>query len=474
MTRLWESTLLQIRIDFAAWAARRQMFETLNIISQMHLSVSSASNCLASISFERGGNLTLHSFVVENYERYQEECFFLLMHELRHLAQTTSCREWEHLLDFSPLWQAMNDRVASKLLQEAGLKNFDDDVDLKHDITSWAADAAIHEDLVRLFSPDILTRMGVLSHAQDLINNPDVDVAMYHPLGVADIEQVSKQVLEPGQDWLYYAKAMVNGMAMRIRREPAFAQSILERGVLRLLRGHFYSGEAASDAALYAMDAVLKRAQGTAKAMFAAQPDYAMLGPGTEALDHEELYEARREINSAIKELVRLIKSSVNTGQRPRRQERRSYAQPHLFLAEAPGQRIQYCKAPHEEVILVLDSSGSMWIPELLAPMAAMAHELQKRGSLRQAYCCDVRLHPLTISTVGSITFKGAGGTVWSPDHHTQIINDLKLSKKPTIYYCTDEAVNGLEEACKDERVNLKIINIPKLIQSDVYQRAKL
>ena len=197
-------------------------------------------------------------------------------------------------------------------------------------------------------------------------------------------------------------------------------------------------------------------------------------GGGPQGLDYEEVYQARNELNTMIKRIIEIVRKALLLGKRTKTKEVRSYTKPHRFLDGAPGCDRQTREVFHGEAVLVLDTSGSMWIPELLDQMAGLTTQLNKRGLIRKAYCCDVNLHPLDLSFKGGIKFKGSGGTVWSREHHTHILQDLKTSKKICIYYCTDGMVEGLSDAEMDERVTLVVINIQQMIEEKLYQKANL
>jgi hypothetical protein len=121
---------------------------------------------------------------------------------------------------------------------------------------------------------------------------------------------------------------------------------------------------------------------------------------------------------------------------------------------------------PNPVVALVLDTSGSMWNDKTLNQMIAIGRKYFKRNMLSGFYCCDVELTPIQPdSSFRDVPLRGGGGTVFGPKQLEQIIEDLKPGrKKLDIIYATDEEVYGLDEAKKDERVRLHVINIPRLL----------
>jgi hypothetical protein len=469
----YEERALQIRADFSTWTANRGMFETLALFAQVRLIISSEMDSLAAIKHSDTIYLYLHSYVAEHYENNKEPCFFLLMHELRHLTQSKFVRDWSHLVNFAPLWQSLTESIPKSMLLQAGITSLDSDFDLKHDIFNIAADAAIHEDLVTLFRPEILEDIATLMQAQDMAKTGE---ASHHSglVTVPYVEKIAGRPLERSKDWLYYAKEIVVSLSSRIRREPDLARLLLSRQILRKIHEKYYADQGLDDGALSAVDLILGRAKGESKKILEAQIAQSHQFAGMQALDYEEVYQARSDLNQAIKKILQNVQSAIKIHQKPKQTERRTYTHPHKFLPEAPGLKRQTLRLPHSEAVLVLDTSGSMWIPELLEQMAALTYQLKKRELLTCAYCCDVALHPLEISFGGYVKMKGSGGTVWTRDHHTKILDDLKTTKKIDIYYCTDEDVYGLEDALRDDRVNLVVVNIPNLIHEGLYEKAKM
>jgi hypothetical protein len=62
------------------------------------------------------------------------------------------------------------------------------------------------------------------------------------------------------------------------------------------------------------------------------------------------------------------------------------------------------------------------------------------------------------------VRVEGGGGTVWTTQHHTKILDDLGLKEGVRILYVTDEMVWGLKEAKEDPRVELSVLHLPSLL----------
>ena len=468
-----QANLLRLRADFVTWAANRRMFETLCLFAQVKVIASTQIDALAQIQSGERIYLYLNGFLLDHYHENQELCFFVLMHELRHLTQAKSFRDWSLLVNFAPIWHALTETLDRNLLTKAGITNLDADSELKHDICNLAADAAMHEDLVHVFHPRILDSASKFMAQYDLAKNGEFDPSVA-PVTVSYLEKIVGIPLERNQDWLYYAKHLVASLSERIRSEPELARLLVERQILSRIRSRYFDNCKLNDGALSAIDLLLGQAQGESKKIIEAQRLQNNVVAGDEGLDYEEIYQARHELNRAIKKIIETVQSVLKIGTRRKSRDTKTYAKPHRFLEEAPGLCRQIRDDPHCDSVLVLDTSGSMWIPELLDQMAAVTYLLKSRHLIMRAYCCDVNLHKLEVSSSGAVKFKGSGGTVWTREHHTQIINDLKTTKKINIYYCTDGEVNGLPGAQADERVNLIVVNIPAILDEELYRKARL
>ncbi len=472
-----EADLLEIRASFSTWLAQRRLFESLATFAQVRLLVSTQIDSLAAISNQGGIFLYLHKDALNHYRKDPEVLYFLLMHELRHLTQTQSVRDWSHLVNFNPLVCALRSVLPIDVLKRAGIGNLEDDFDLKHDLFNLAADAAIHEDLVGLFSEKLMDRLAAFMTKREQSSNPNkpLDPLMeVGPITVSFLEKITRTPLERNQDWLYYTKNLVSSLSLRIQAEPDLASILIDRQILRRIIERGIDEHQIDYDSLAEIDKILGRARGESRKLV----ESFLAGKGgtipIEGDDAEEVYQARKEINKAVKTVIDLVRSAVTKGQRRKFSRIRTYARPHLFLADAPGRAELQREEDIADAVLVLDTSGSMWVPELLEQMAMVAYQLEKRRLIVASYCCDVAIHRLESARNGAIHFKGSGGTAWTIEHHTEILRNLNTTRKINIYYCTDEDVYGLNEALDDDRVNLTVVNIPRLIHSELYKRAKL
>ncbi|MFK7823591.1 MAG: hypothetical protein AB8G05_05515 [Oligoflexales bacterium] len=473
--------LYAIRGGFATWLATRRMFVTLATFSQARIVISEEIDSLAAIYTREQITIYLHPVVVAHYQEDHQACYFLLMHELRHLTQVRGTYDWSKLVNCKPLTSALLDILPPGIARKYGITDINTDLEYKHHIFNLAADAAIHEDIVRLFERNIFSRVGRLTklHRGESEAKADEEAADVEPVTVDFLEKIVGTPLERGQDWVYYARAMIQSLAQRVRKEPQLAQLIVDRQILRKISGSAPAEHLLHDDELAAIDRSLMRAEGESKKMIEAQLEaHNSDVPCLEGDDFSETHQARKEVNKAIQKILQIVKNTITAAQVKHPKIRRSYHRPHMFVADAPGRMLTRSRDKKSSSVLVVDTSGSMWMPLIMENMASLAFHMMKRRLIEHAFCCDVELYPIENIASGSVTLMGCGGTAWTTEHNSEILSYLygnELPKEPlTIYYCTDEEVYGLEEAIADQRVNLVIINLPQLIDEQTYMRAKV
>lgn len=109
-------------------------------------------------------------------------------------------------------------------------------------------------------------------------------------------------------------------------------------------------------------------------------------------------------------------------------------------------------------IILVLDTSGSMFNEETLSMSFSVANSLMKAGHLSAMYCCDTELRRVDPSDVRAsrVGLIGGGGTDLGSEQVRQIREDLDLpaNKLISVVYVTDMYVD-LTEVLVDKTVDL-------------------
>ncbi len=469
-----ENELFDIRAGFATWLTQRHMFSTLALFSQVKLVFAPDQDAIAAISHREQIFIFVNKDFFASWAKNHKLTYFLLMHELRHVSQTKTIFDWDHLINFNQVRDALRSVVPKSLLQESGIGDISDNFDLKHDLLNLAADAAIHEDLVSLFGPDSIKQMDDFLTEQAVLNKR---IKIGEDIGLVTVKFLEKLLntsLEPGKDWLYYSRKMVKHLAERILGEPEFAKLILEKQLLYQMARSSLGAEEFNEEALGKIDLILAKSENEGLRMTAATFKKHAEHDGPAPNDYEEVYKARNELSRAIKTIISLILKSLSVGKRQKYTEKKSFNLPHRFLDGLPGLQRVSVHEPKSDSVIVFDTSGSMWMPEVLNHMASLAYQLTRKHAIKRAYCCDVEIHPIDNVRGGSIKFKGRGGTVWTEKHHDYILKDLNTTNLITIYYFTDEEVLGLEEAKKDTRVKLVVVNLPRLISPNLVSKASL
>ncbi|MBP9708944.1 MAG: hypothetical protein KBD78_15010 [Oligoflexales bacterium] len=469
-----QGEITHFRASFLTWLTKKQFFASLALFSQVQIIYTGKQRSLASILVDHGIYIRVNAEFFQLWHEDERFGFFVMMHELRHITQFHTTSSWDHLIDFSKLYRALETHYSRSELEQYGFKDSIETLELKNTLSNIAADAAIHEDLRKLFEGDIIADLNAartrIAREKGLIA-ADEKIDM---VTVEDLEKLLDQKLDRSQDWLYYCQQLVVKLSHRIKSDRLFAGIFVENRILEYfsLRS-FDLNEFADDASV---ELELKKSEIVhASLVEAAEADgeviYNIHYIGGDAV---ETYQARRKLNQMIKNIIQYIQSCIKRGESQKIAMTRSYRQPHRFIAEAPGTILRSRREDKAEQVIVFDTSGSMWYPQVLSQMATLAYFLERKKVIKRAYCCDVELHRLDSLHSKSVEFKGAGATYWTRGHHDQILADLGTTQKITIYYCTDGDVYGLADARKDPRVNLVEINIPALINEGLLNKANL
>lgn len=135
-------------------------------------------------------------------------------------------------------------------------------------------------------------------------------------------------------------------------------------------------------------------------------------------------------------------------------------------LSYIPG-RMKETK-PRPQVVLVMDTSGSCYNAQFMNQMLSVARKLHKEDKLAALYYCDTELHKAEFTSARKeMDVIGGGGTELSVSICLEIQEREGLRKGWELIYITDERCPGLEEATKDTRWKIHIINIEKLLGND-------
>ncbi len=469
-----QSEITHFRASFLTWLTKKQFFSSLALFSQVQIIYTGKQRSIASILVDHGIFIRVNAEFFELWHEDERFGFFVMMHELRHITQFHTTSSWDHLIDFSKLYRALEVHYTQNELEKFGFKDSIEALKLKSTLSNIAADAAIHEDLRKLFEGDIIADLNSartrLAREKGLLAvDEKIEI-----ITVEDLEILLDKKLERSQDWLYYCQQLIVQLSHRIKSNRLFARIFVENRILDYFSWRSFDlNEFADDASV---ELELKKSEiiQTSLVKAAAVEGGAFYDFHNLSGNAIETYQARRKLNQMIKKIIQHIQSSIKKGESQKIIMTRSYSQPHRFITGVPGTILRSRKENKAEQVIVFDTSGSMWYPQVLSQMATLAYFLERKKVIKRAYCCDVELHRMDSLHSKSVEFKGAGGTYWTRGHHDQILADLGTSQKITIYYCTDGDVCGLADALKDPRVNLVEINIPELIDESLLNKANL
>lgn len=187
---------------------------------------------------------------------------------------------------------------------------------------------------------------------------------------------------------------------------------------------------------------------------------------GKRAGDEEMMGDASTQLNQKIKaalealriKFIKLFKESNN--------KRYTFQRINRMFSEVdyiPGHRKEL--KPNPQVVLVLDTSGSMWSKHYINQMTAMARLLYNQEKLCALYFCDTQLHKYNFNdTNKNVKVNGGGGTELSPEICEDIQARENLKNGFELVYATDECCLNLEAAKADERWKVHVINVPKML----------
>ena len=123
-----------------------------------------------------------------------------------------------------------------------------------------------------------------------------------------------------------------------------------------------------------------------------------------------------------------------------------------------PTDSTDFKKIKESQIIMILDTSGSMFSEETLSYSASLADRLIKAKKVMAAYCCDTELKPLKLDNVFN-NLTGGGGTELTNAHIDSIRLEHKIPKKLMldVVYVTDGEVD-LTELKENKHVRVHII----------------
>ena len=408
-----KTKMFHLKNQFLNWMISQRMYFTVSLLGCVEISWDE-NVPVAGIRYNKatkGFQMYLNPKVSEYSDVAK---MFILLHELRHipqvvdLASTFGCIAWG----------------SKELSNETKMKVF-----------NLAADIALNQDVSKLMATTF--KLSSAEEAVAIMKKEVGGVFVEDLIAAAALKGIN--VLE-GRDYVYYAN------------------KILELNP-DLPNGHDNhdfgggdgegegEGEGSGEAEVAASQALAKAADGAARLAREA---------GKEASDRVDSITSDQKTTSRIRSILKNIKVKAGVAGAVSYDTKKTWGRRNRKISTAPGRRkVEY---PVPGVVLILDTSGSMYDENMLKALVAVGKELIDQKKLAGAFCCDTELHEMTIGHVTKV--KGGGGTVLDNSHVNQIMEKFDVSKL-AILYVTDEEVD-LREIKSNPLVDLFIINLPE------------
>jgi len=444
----------QLRAEFCAHLAGKQQFFALALLSTCVLEMHDNLPALAGILVEKQPVLKVNSKLLSAPRCVQ---FFVLHHELRHIPQIVDIDAMQKMIDVTPLT----------------LKGVKDSPKLRQQILNCVLDAALHEDLQVLY-PGVLEQVNTFlrettpmpeheweSNRKQLIamNLAEEDTELTESLvkQVIGGQQVSRyntfkdfnQVAEGvGVEPFQIAPSYVAWLATWVDAQSGEGSGEGEAGQLD---EHSFQEGAEGEAAESARRAVeqatveARRMAHVAGTSCADIPREALVG---------KLADKTRRLLNAIRSRTAFLSKKNTDNRYTYNKVNRSFSETDL-----PG-RIKTPK-PTPQVILILDTSGSMFEQAVLDKLVSVAATLEGQGKLLATYCGDTEYS--RVAVVGTkVKVVGGGGTSLYPADLAKMRAEVAGTRKVEFLYVTDEQCCGLQESKQTHK--LHIVNISDIL----------
>jgi predicted metal-dependent peptidase len=406
-----KTELYHLKNQFLEFLLQHQMFFTMSLFGCVEVGfteqtpIAYMGYSTSTKTFQMGLNKTVLSFSLGTR-------LFVMLHELRHVAQSANIEA---------------------TLEQIGWGRPDLPIELKHKVFNIAADIALNQDVAKL-----LVTGKVFKDYDECIGKVKEEIG-----GGCFVEQLIEDAAKEGievlrdKDYVYYANKILE------MNNDFKGQGFDEHG--------FCDGSGA-EAEAAAKKALQKANEGAAKLARQA---------GRDAADSLTTITGKHETTAKIRAFLKSLKIKVGVAGKVSYDTRKTWGRKHRKRDMFPGRRRVDGLSPG--VVLILDTSGSMYQEDMLKGLVAVAQELVTQKKLAAAYCCDTELHPLTIGNM--VGMKGGGGTMLTNEHMASIMTEHDVEKL-TVLYVTDEEVD-LREVKSNPDVELLIINLPKELRND-------
>ena len=469
------SKIYKVRANFIKWLSTNGMFNTLGLMCSVNISAwkKEEAKAPAAVCFKKN---VIQIYLSEGIlDLPVDALHVVLMHEIRHVYQLTDFSVGPDLLDWSPMGTV--DKSSKHFKQMA------------HQVCNIAMDIALNQDVL-----DLITNYGInwkasgddfeRGRAQNikeirklLRGSSGIDSEGNELSGLMMVDNLQKVIDEKNldytvlskQDWIYYGNVYIKVLARELKKQMEMGEAMGQamQNALEEMQGGTGEGhdqhefDELSQAEIDAMSQAAKEAVAKGQAE-AARMSHAA---GRESSDSTEQISGKYKVAKAIKQFLDAMKLKATVLSTKKQEVRKTYSRRNRRL---PGYKLipghKRVISPTPAVVVVLDTSGSMYCTEFFQAMLGTLQNLEKKGKLAKSYCCDTELSPLDTSNINSVKMRGGGGTVFGAGQVDQILDDVG-SGKVDILYLTDEEVWGLVDAKAHEGCNLHILNLPEMLK---------
>lgn len=452
-------SFFNLRANFCAWLNSHGMFNTLALAGAVNFKLDE-NIPIAAVGYH---NKTIHVIINPCVLAFPEEVqYFIISHELRHVFQLRDFSLAMELFDWTPLGDV--DKTTGYFRK------------LAHTVFNFGGDIALNQDVAKLLSNYSkgyngdsaavveLVRETIIAHS--IATDPTVrreDIAgILMPDTLRELAKKKGIDIEVYDDmcYTYYGNTYIELMKDEMSKacESAlemekFIKDIAENGFDQHNFGEGADGEGGeiviSAAAQKAIEKALNESQRLSR----------QAGKG--ASDATTVVTGKQEVLSHMKKFIKKLKVTVGVANVQKFGFRKTYNRRNRkfpYESTITGKKRVDIQTP--SVILVIDTSGSMYDVDVLRGMVGFGQELEKQNKLAALYCCDTELHKVE-GNLRNLKLIGGGGTVFDNDIVNQLLEENNVDKA-TIIYLTDEYVYGLDEVKKNNNVKLIVVNVPE------------
>lgn len=394
--------LTNFLVEFYDFLRQNSMFYSLALCTQIQIKIDNDVP-LAAMSAKNGKrNIYLNG--ERFFELSKNSKYFVLLHELNHFPQLANK---ETLKDWIVWPEELNDTQ-------------------KHKILNIAMDTALNQNVLKLID----------------ITDEELSTTMMLPKTLKEHFNVDS---DPYESWFYYTMKILEAIQDEKLDPEKFKDFELDIDLSDM-----------TPEEIQKLKELLDKSQGLC---------VKMKGYGNKSADEEifgdpkevKLHEQFKKILKSLKFRINKIISPSNETDFTLNKINRKYQ---LLPGDVDIEKVE------PQIVIVLDTSGSVFETTIFSKMVAISKELQTKNTIKALYCCDTELYRIDFNSqqsLSKIVGIGGGGTTLNMDHVNKIKQELRLGKtKLELIYITDEDVCLRDIKNNPKEVKLHIININK------------